>query len=317
MAWPPAIVCRRIALVVFGVSLLLYLMVTGMLMLLGLDTRVTLVLSQFVALFGLALWLARLMRLPLREAFSLRPAAAVHWYMVAAAALPLQVAGGALQYVILRNLPPDSPVRQLMEQTLNQFVAVEGAFDLLMLFAAAVVTAAICEEFLFRGLILGLLARRAGWLSAIVWSAALFAIYHLNPVVLLPVTLVGLYLGLLVWRSGSLYPAIAAHALNNGLALFGLPYLVDETTYEHYLGLTLLTSIALLALLLYVYLRVSPPVERFPQTDAALSPVNADGSGALAPPPPVAGPSARGPDGLEGDRIDRRLGDGEQPEQPE
>jgi membrane protease YdiL (CAAX protease family) len=318
MAWPPAIVCRRIALVLFGVSLLLYLMVTGMLMLLGLDTRLVLVLSQFVALFGLALWLARLMRLPLREAFSLRPAAAVHWTMVAAAALPLQVAGGALQYAILRSLPPDSPVRRLMEETLNQFVAVETPFDLLMLFAAAVVTAAICEEFLFRGLILGLLARRAGWVSAIVWSAALFAIYHLNPVVLLPVTLVGLYLGLLVWRSGSLYPAIAAHALNNGLALFGLPYFIDEATYERYLGLTLATSLTLLALMLYVYLRVSPAVPRFPAPDPVPLAHESDGSEALASTPaPVAGPPARRPDRLEGDRIDRRLGDGEQPEKPE
>lgn len=321
MAWPPAIVCRRIALVVFGVSLLLYLMVTGVLVGLGLDTRVVLVLAQFVALFGLSLWLARLMRLPLREAFSLRPAAAVHWYMVAGAALPLQIAGGALQYGILQRLSPDSPVRRLMEETINQFLAVEGPFDLLMLFAAAVVTAAICEEFLFRGLILGLLARRTGWGSAIAWSAALFAVYHLNPVVLLPVTLVGAYLGLLVWRSGSLYPAIAAHALNNGLALFGLPYLIDETTYERYLGVTLATSLAVLLLLLYVYLRSSPAVPRpLRRAPGALEPGVA-GAGESAAPTlpaaPVAGATAGGPDGLEGDRIDGRLGDGEKPEQPQ
>ncbi|MGD8329324.1 MAG: type II CAAX endopeptidase family protein [Acidobacteriota bacterium] len=316
MAWPPAIVCRRIALVAFGISLLLYLMVTGMLMLLGLDTRLVLVLSQFIALFGLALWLARLMRLPLREAFSLRPAAAVHWYMVAAAALPLQVAGGALQYAILQNLPPDSAMRQLMEETLNQFVAVDNGVDLLMLFAAAVVTAAICEEFLFRGLILGLLARRAGWVSAIVWSATLFAIYHLNPVVLLPVTLVGLYLGLLVWRSGSLYPAIAAHALNNGLALFGLPYLIDEATYERYLGLTLVVSLALLALMLYAYLRLSPTVPRFPDRDPPLVGTDCADSEARAPTAtPVPGAAPRWPERLEGDGVDRRLGDGEKPEQ--
>ena len=43
MAWPPAIVCRRIALVVFGLSLLLYLMFSGILLALGLDPRVALV----------------------------------------------------------------------------------------------------------------------------------------------------------------------------------------------------------------------------------------------------------------------------------
>jgi hypothetical protein len=209
----------------------------------------------------------------------------VHWYLVAAAALPLQIAGGALQFGILQSLPESSPLRSLMEDTLGQFVAVESGFDLAMLFLAAVVTAAICEEALFRGLIMGLLAHRAGWGSAVVWSAVLFALYHLNPVVLLPVTLVGAYLGLLVWRSGSIYPAVVAHALNNALALFGLPYLIDEAAYARYLWLTLTASLLALGLVLYVWLRVSQP------------------------------PAARRPDRLEGDRIDGGLGDGEQAEQ--
>lgn len=298
MPWPPSFVCRRIALVVFGVSLLLYLTLSGMLLGLGLDVRAVLVVAQLVALLGLSVWLARLLRLPLRDAFSLRPAAPVHWLMVFVAAVPLQALGGGLQYAVLRALPAESPIRQLMEQTLGGFVAVEGVGDLLMLFVAAVLTAAVCEEVLFRGLLLQLLRRRSGWRSAIVWSAVLFALYHLNPVVLLPVGLVGMYLALLVWRSGSLYPAIVAHAFNNGLALFGLPLVVDETAYDRYLGVTVAVSATAFGLLLWQYLRHT-------------SPAVAGDNGTSST------PTARWPGRLEQGRIDGGLGDGEQTEQPE
>ncbi len=262
MAWPPAIVCRRIALVVFGLSLLLYLMFSGILLALGLDPRVALVIAQFTALFGLSLGLARALHIPARQAFALRPADAVHWYMVLAAAIPLQIAGGALQFAILQRLPEDSPIRRLMEESIGQFIAVETAFDVLMLMFAAVVTAAVCEEFLFRGLILHLLRRRSGWIPAILGSATLFGVYHLNPIVLLPVALVGAYLAVLVWRSGSLYPAIVAHGLNNGLALFGLPYFINEAVYEQHLWSTLTASATLFGIIFYTYLKATTPTEQ-------------------------------------------------------
>ena len=259
MAWPPAVVCRRVALVVYGLSLLLYLMFSGLLLALGLDLRAVVIIGQFTALWGLSLVLARAMRIPIREAFALRPAAPVHWYMVAAAAVPLQIAGGALQFAILQRLPENSPLRRAMEETIGQLVAVETGLDVLMLFVAAVITAAVCEEFLFRGLILQLLRRRSGWGPAIVGSAALFGIYHLNPVVLLPVALVGAYLAVLVWRSGSLYPAMLAHGLNNGLALFGMPYLINEAVYARYLWVTLPLSTVVFGLILYTYLKATVP----------------------------------------------------------
>jgi membrane protease YdiL (CAAX protease family) len=303
MAWPPAVVCRRIALVIFGLSLMLYTALSGLLFALGLDARMTVIVGQFVVLFGLSLGLARLMRIPLREAFALRPAARAHWVMVLAAALPLQVAGGAMQFALVRRLPEDSELRRLMEQVLDQFIAVDTPFDALLLVLAAVVTAAICEEFLFRGLLMHLMQRRAGWRSAIAWSSVMFALYHLNPLVLLPIALVGAYLAVLVWRSGSLYPAILAHGLNNGLALFGVPYVADEAVYADYLALILASSSILLGVLLWGYLRFTPE-----PAGAAVAPDALLATETLA---------SRGPGGFEGDRVDGRLGDGQQAQHPE
>ena len=292
MPWPPAVSSRRVALVIYGLTLLVYTTLSGLLFATGLDPRATVVVAQFVGLLGLSLWLVRLMKIPVREAFALHPADPVHWFMALGAAIPLQAAGGAMQFAIVSRLAEDSPMRRMMEEIVSQFVAVDTGFDFLMLFLAAVVTAAICEEFVFRGLLLQLLRRRSGWLSAILASAALFAVFHLNPIVLLPVALVGAYLAVLVWRSGSLYPAILAHGLNNGIALFGLPLVFDETTYSRYLWLILGVSSATFAAIFTVYLRA---------TEAPRPAVTCDGR----------------PGRLEGIQVDGGLGDGEQPEHPE
>lgn len=257
MPWPPASSSRRVALVIYGLALLVYITLSGLLALAGLDPRATVVVAQFLGLLGLSLWLTQMLKIPVREAFALRPAEPIHWYMTLGAAIPLQAAGGAMQFAIANQFPEDSRTLRMMEELIQQFAATETGFDLLMLVLAAVVTAAICEEFLFRGLLLNLLQHRSGWISAIIGSAALFALFHLNPIVLLPAGLVGAYLGVLVCRSSSLYPAILAHGLNNSIALFGLPLIFDEATYAQYLWVIMVVSTATFAIIFFAYLRVT------------------------------------------------------------
>lgn len=74
---------------------------------------------------------------------------------------------------------------------------------------------ALSEELAFRGLILQGLRSSLGAVSAVVLSALLFGVMHLDPLQGLGAFITGLYLGYLTVRSGSIYPAIAAHGVNN------------------------------------------------------------------------------------------------------
>ncbi|MDX2089948.1 MAG: CPBP family intramembrane glutamic endopeptidase [Kofleriaceae bacterium] len=78
---------------------------------------------------------------------------------------------------------------------------------------------AICEELVFRGLVLRALASRFVPVAAVVASAALFSAYHLSPVQALPTLTLGLLLGLLAVRGGSVLPTMLAHLLNNTMAI--------------------------------------------------------------------------------------------------
>jgi membrane protease YdiL (CAAX protease family) len=81
----------------------------------------------------------------------------------------------------------------------------------------ASVLAPLAEEIAFRGYLLSALRTRFPPRMAIVASSVLFACMHLDPVRFPAVLFLGLFLGWLAWRSGSIWPAVAAHAVNNGL----------------------------------------------------------------------------------------------------
>ena len=94
---------------------------------------------------------------------------------------------------------------------------------LLLVLSALLTTiiAPICEETLFRGYVFGALSKWRGWLPAAVMTGILFGGVHYGsaPVEdLIPLGVLGFALCLLYRRTGSLYPCIALHSLNNSFA---------------------------------------------------------------------------------------------------
>jgi membrane protease YdiL (CAAX protease family) len=82
----------------------------------------------------------------------------------------------------------------------------------------ASVLAPFCEEIAFRGYLQRTLAIRRGPVVAIAGSAILFSLLHLDPIRFPALLVLGLVFGWISWRSGSTWPSIVAHAVNNGLA---------------------------------------------------------------------------------------------------
>lgn len=78
---------------------------------------------------------------------------------------------------------------------------------------------AVCEEMLFRGMILHSLKARYRAVSAIAITSVLFGFYHMSLVKFVPTGLLGLVLCYVVWRTGSIYPAMLMHFLNNAYSV--------------------------------------------------------------------------------------------------
>ncbi len=103
------------------------------------------------------------------------------------------------------------------EAMLNQFRAV----PLPLILMTMAVVPAICEELCFRGFVFGALRTRLNGMWAIIFSAVLFGVFHevLFPGRLLVSTFLGLGLGYVRYRSGSVLPGMLLHAMHNGLLL--------------------------------------------------------------------------------------------------
>lgn len=98
----------------------------------------------------------------------------------------------------------------------------------------AAIVAPVFEELIFRGVILeGFLKRyKPGY--AILWSALLFGIMHLDPVQGSFAFIVGLLLGWVFWKTRSLFLCILLHAFNNSIAAINWDFELqsDETLRE-------------------------------------------------------------------------------------
>ncbi len=87
------------------------------------------------------------------------------------------------------------------------------------LLLAAATVAPFCEEVAFRGWLLTALRTRYSIGPALVLSGVLFAAMHLDPVRFSALVALGVLYAWMAWRSGSVWPAILAHATNNGLGI--------------------------------------------------------------------------------------------------
>jgi Predicted metal-dependent membrane protease len=100
-----------------------------------------------------------------------------------------------------------------------------------------VVLAALLEEWLMRGVALkGMLLKGYSPQKAIIWSALIFGIMHLNPWQTIPAFLLGCFFGWVYWRTRCIWLCIFLHALNNGTSTL-LSHLfpemgMDVSTYQ-------------------------------------------------------------------------------------
>lgn len=93
---------------------------------------------------------------------------------------------------------------------------------------STVVAAPILEELLFRGLIFESCRERFGNAWAVLTSALLFGLIHIVPVQMVNAFVVGIILGYIYLKTGSLLSVIILHAINNAIAYTTMYYFADS-----------------------------------------------------------------------------------------
>ncbi len=131
------------------------------------------------------------------------------------AAMPLVLVAGALSQVLLPEGGGGNPLLPLLLQS-------QGWQARLVFFGVVSVCAPVFEEILFRGFVLPSLSQWIPMWGAVGVSAVLFAAAHLSLADLLPLTALGLVLGIVYSRSRNLLAPMLLHSLWNTGSLVAL-----------------------------------------------------------------------------------------------
>lgn len=120
--------------------------------------------------------------------------------------------GHELDLFVQELFPMPEPLAEGIEAMLRAKSLADGV----ILVIAVVFLAGILEEMLFRGMLLGSLEATFDVTRAVLFCALLFALFHMNPWTAVQILVFGVVLGVLAWKSQSIWPAALVHAINNG-----------------------------------------------------------------------------------------------------
>jgi membrane protease YdiL (CAAX protease family) len=132
-----------------------------------------------------------------------------------------------------QKLPVPESLQALDQSQMQLIMEVLGSdFGMVFVVSMLAVVPGICEELLFRGYAQRQFERAVGVSGGILLSGTLFGLYHLRLTQVLPLSVLGIYLAYLTWRTGSLVPAIVVHFLNNAVSVGVGRYLEASPDYS-------------------------------------------------------------------------------------
>jgi membrane protease YdiL (CAAX protease family) len=117
-------------------------------------------------------------------------------------------------------------------RAIHRALAPDGPLDALVSVGVIALAPGVGEEVVMRGVLLPALVAPLGPVGAVAASATFFAAIHLDPYRFLFTLAMGIVLGGLRLRTGSLWPPVVAHATLNTLTFLIAP-LVDDPTQAY------------------------------------------------------------------------------------
>ena len=245
----------------------LYLLGLGLMLSAGLllqtaDLRIGLIVTEGGLILLPTLYFVQRNRRSFRRVLSLNRVSAPVLLVVLALTVPLRICTFLISAVVQTFLPMPDFILSSLKSIYAELMFFSTPLEMILSFMAIVVMAGVCEEVMFRGFILHTFLNRKGrWFSIIITGLG-FALYHLDPWAFPEITIIGIFLGWLVLRTGSIFPAIVAHASFNFLGIFALPRVFGVQTIEDFLNISFppyLYPIAfvIFIILLYLFIRMT------------------------------------------------------------
>jgi len=182
---------------------------------------------QGVGLVVTAGLLLRVCRHPAGLGFALRPAGRAAWIGAFLVGGSIGIFAGWVGLVLTEQFPSlGSDHLDFLRVLLTDGPLIQR----IPMFFAVVLVAPWAEEWLFRGALWTFLEDSFGPVAAMIATSLLFAAYHLDPLHVIGILPTAFALGAIRKASGSVWPGVLAHAVNNVLGLCAILFLEEDVT---------------------------------------------------------------------------------------
>lgn len=157
-------------------------------------------------------------------------------------------------FLIAAMLPLNNWICDLIEKLGLTRPSVEMPLQLAPMLLVACVLPAVTEEFVFRGTV-GQSLRNVNKLASLAISGALFALFHLNAAQTVHQFVLGAFLTLVMFRSGSVWTSVIVHFFNNAFAVALTFVFLDESVLTPYFLPMFFVGLAGFALCVFGYVK--------------------------------------------------------------
>ncbi len=244
-------------------------------------TRIILSFGQFMFILAPTIFFARLQSHDLKSVFRLKaPKPSLLLLAITGIVLIQPFLQGYMyfQEQLINSVPfikdvlqPVKEIFDTLESSTMKIVQAHSLIEFFVVVFVICITPAICEEALFRGFALTNLGKTAKPAVAIFLTGFLFAFYHFQPFSLIPLIVLGWYLGFIVFYANSIWVGIICHFLNNFFASYFLyvygkedfetPHLAGDELTDTIVAAVLSVVLFAATVILYYRLRVKENTE--------------------------------------------------------
>ncbi len=137
----------------------------------------------------------------------------LNFVLIAVSSIPIII----IAIILAQLINMIYPLSESYMEAMNNLISVKNNSLWKTIFVVAFLPA-VCEEIMFRGYIINAFIKKGFW-KAIIITGILFGIFHMDIFRLLPVTLLGIWMGFLLLKTKSILVPMLAHFLNNSLAI--------------------------------------------------------------------------------------------------
>ena len=123
-------------------------------------------------------------------------------------------------------------LNELIEKTFGNLIYADNIAEMILVVITISIVPAICEEVMFRGYIQRSFEFKFKSYFAALLTAIFFALYHFNPYGLIPLAIIGFYLGFAAYSSQSLFIPMVLHFLNNFFAVLLYFVIGDDELFK-------------------------------------------------------------------------------------